>query len=405
MVTGRLPRVLIAVEETVSDGRRVLRMPTVHDHHALDRAAELRPPHIAGTSLDGVDGGRPKSYGFATAGDLFSDRQAVVLAAAFAWVESQKLKEPLAQALRLAVSNAIASNNLLCGYATDYGRLAPAFYGVKSYSMPVLAVELNPLHATAGRGTIEATLRRVQRAAAETVRRHRHDSADGEIRPHAFTARRAARYVVRCQSADRRFPADLGLLDAAITDPPYFDFIPYSDLSLLHRAWLPDGARLTGAPIFPVGDEPVTQFAKQLGRAFQRVSDALGQGAPVAFTYHSSHPKAWQGLHGGLRQAKLGVSAIYPVWADGRAASHGHAGNCEWDLVFVCRPDREITTTNVPRDITGWLAELQRWDISTADRESMSLGLGVAQAMSSHGRRKRDELSSAGSGQPRPRSA
>ena len=47
----------------------------------------------------------------------------------------------------------------LCGYATDYGRLSPLF-SVRGYSLPALAVELNPLNLKSGRGTIAACIER-----------------------------------------------------------------------------------------------------------------------------------------------------------------------------------------------------------------------------------------------------
>jgi adenine-specific DNA methylase len=384
---GKLGRVLIAVEDTVADGRRRLRKPTSADTIALagaKRRSAARTSSIPNVPLDGIDSGRPASYGFETVGDLFSRRQQVVFATAFSWVRRRTAPDAVRRALMLALSNALGSNNLLCGYATDYGRLSALFSGVRAYSMPVLSVEINPLHSDAGRGTLAMTLQRVTRSQRERVSRHTFDPTSGAVVSHSFRAHGSAPHVVACRSADRRLPTPFGPFDLVLTDPPYFDFIPYSDLSLLYRAWLADEMdeqRLGGAPIYPLGDSPIDDFAHRLGRAFSNVRHALKPGAPMTFTYHSSHEDAWAALGRALEQSGFRVSAVFPLWADGRSGGHGHAGNCEWDLVFVCRiagPHRRAIT--VSRE--DWLRSLEDETIEDSDKRSMELGLAMAKRLS-----------------------
>ena len=116
--------------------------------------------------------------------DLFHGRQTKVLGAAFDWVDARETSSAIRDALKVAVSNALGSYNALCGYTTDYGRLSSLFSAVRAYSMPVLSVELNPLHRTAGRGTLAATLRRVARSGDPTVIRHTSDAAEGQPSRH-----------------------------------------------------------------------------------------------------------------------------------------------------------------------------------------------------------------------------
>jgi adenine-specific DNA methylase len=383
---GALPRVLVAVEETLTEGRRMLRRSTPADADALQTARRRRSARTAqlpAASLAGIDSGRPASYGFKTVADLFSDRQLVVLSEAFAWVRRCDLAEPLRNALLLAVSNAIGANNLLCGYATDYGRLSALFSGVRAYSMPVLSVELNPLHRTAGRATIARTLARAARAQSETVMRHAFVPASGSIEQHSFAVAASVDHAVSCQSADRPVESRFGKFDLVLTDPPYFDFIPYSDLSLLYRAWFTPGARaerLGGRPIYPVGEDAVSEFATRLGIAFRRAREALADGAPLVFTFHSAHANAWRALGDALERAGLRVTAVYPVWADGRAGGHGHIGNCEWDLVFVCRPKTALASP-VTVSLDDWLAALSGETIEASDICSMEFGLAMAKRL------------------------
>jgi putative DNA methylase len=386
LAVGTLPSRLIAVEETVEGKRRRLREPEPEDLAAVETASSLDPgaaARLAATGLEDVDSGRPASYGFASVADLFGPRQLAVFADAFAWIRGEEAKGSTRDALLLAASNALGANNRLCGYATDYGRLSALFSGVRAYSMPVLSVELNPLHQSAGRGTIAATLRRVGRSASSTVRRHAL-TPGGEMVDHEFPAHGEGRRALRCSSADRALPLDLGRFDLVLTDPPYFDFIPYSDLSLLYRAWLAPEAeaeRLGGAPIYPVGDDAVAEFAGRLGRAFSNVREALSPGAPLVFTFHSANPDAWEAVERALAAARFSVHAVFPVWADGRSGSHGHEGNCEWDLVFVCRaggPRPMLRPT-----IEGWKRRLGEERLEQSDLRSMALGLEMARRLGS----------------------
>jgi hypothetical protein len=117
--TGLLPRELIAVEETVASGRRRLRSPTAEDHlliAAAERTASTVIDRTPVTELAGVDGGRPLLYGFTTVADMFTGRQRAVFASALDWIDGEKrLPAPIITRLRLAVSNALSANNLLCG--------------------------------------------------------------------------------------------------------------------------------------------------------------------------------------------------------------------------------------------------------------------------------------------------
>jgi hypothetical protein len=376
---GSLPRVLIAVEDTAREGYRRIRAP-VGPELRVDTVAEMlndannwRAPAVG---LTGAEGKRATHYGLATVADLFSARQTAVFTRAFAWISTAETTERTRRALYLAVSNALTSNNVLCGYATDYGRLSPLFAGVRSFAVPILSVELNPLHASAGRGTLAKTLQRISRDNGAEVERHSYDAQDDAVVPTSFVARREGSRRVSCQSAERPFPDDLGMIDLAVTDPPYYDFIPYSDLSLVHRAWLGmhRDLSLRGAPIFPVGENRQTEFAKRLSRALRQTEKALKPGGIVLFTYHSAHQEAWSALGEALGRSRLRVSAVFPVWADARAAGHGHAGNCEWDLVFICRRSGEAGGPKLPATIDEW-GDIA---LSEPDRENLRLGLDVA---------------------------
>lgn len=189
--TGVAPRRLIAVEDVVPDARRRLRSPVGADLEALSRAARTwgtqsaSLPSPSGTVRVDRRDARPRSYGIKRYEEMFTPRQLLVFGHAFQWLRNAKVLPEVRDALELAVSNALTTNNRLCGYATDYGRLS-ALFTVRGYSLPILSVELNPLHPSCGRGTIAACVERVARSAEGDVRRHVWSPETGKVAARQF---------------------------------------------------------------------------------------------------------------------------------------------------------------------------------------------------------------------------
>jgi putative DNA methylase len=360
--TALAPEVCIAVEETLAGARRRFRSPTAADVEATRAArnelAASELPLPRKTLPANSEDGRPQLYGIRSVADMFGPRQLLVLGHAFHWLGTMKLPDPLRRALALAISNALASNNLFCGYATEYGRLAPLF-SVRSYSLPALAVELNPLHPSAGRGTLSAVLRRVARSISPS---------GGADAPLTSTARS------RVSVGDARslsWPD--GTLDLVLTDPPYFNYIPYSDLSRFYRAWLETAGLLahqTGTPLHPRTRNDAPDFAAGLGKAFGLALRALKPGGPLIFSYHSTDSTAWRAVGAALVSAGFDVTTAFPVWADIKSVGHNKDGNCEWDVYLVCR-QRGAPVQTI--DVDLWMAAVKPHDVGLADHRSWAL--------------------------------
>lgn len=363
--TGVAPRVLLAVEEIpvgrATGGRRI-RSPRASDKSAITKARKWTPPPGVSVPSDvalaaGARDQRPLSYGIDKVGGLHTDRQMAYLAEAFAWIDGSGLPTAVARALRLAVSTTITSNNRLCGYATDYGRLAPLF-SVRAFSLPWLTVELNPLNATGGRGTLAAALVRVAASCDDTVRRH---VLDADRRASASTMklpRVRSGHRVATQDSTAVSNEDGLLADVCITDPPYFDFIPYDTLSQVFRSWVTNSA-LAGSPLLPGGPDPVTSFGTLLGSALRSALRQCKDDALVAFTYKGD-TEAWQAVGVALDEAKLRVTALWPILADPHMGHHSHEGNCEYDVLVVARAigSTEPASNTVP-DVGQMIAALR----------------------------------------------
>jgi len=378
--TGVAPRRLIAVEETAAGCRRRVRAPVPADFAALASATAITTSQIdldlpTGRLSPDRHDDRPLSYGIATARQLFSDRQLAVLGSAMAWVRQADLRPSVRRALRLAVSNALTTNNKLCSYAMDYGRLAPLF-SVRGYSIPALAVELNALHPNQGRGTILHCIEHVVRSSTLSVQRHVWSvSANKPVKTTMTFSKATDSDTVTCVPAEHR-PPNAGKVDMCLFDPPYFDYISYGELSEFYRSWLGLGDPPT-EPLLPGGSDPAARFGKKMGACLRAATERLATGRTLTFTYHSANPDAWRAIGIALDAASLAVTAVWPVRSDGHMGHHSHPGNCEWDMILVCR--RKAETRSLPLNVTveSWVDLAGSLPIGDADKASMALALAA----------------------------
>jgi putative DNA methylase len=382
--TATAPRRLIAVEETRSAHMRRIRAANEGDRaqiKAADRylamhAKQLRLP-TAKLTMERVDP-RPLSYGIRRAVDLFTSRQLAVFGNAFRWLRaSRNHSESVRRALTLALSNTLTTNNRLCGYATDYGRLAPLF-SVRSYSLPALSVELNPLHPSAGRGTLRRNLQRISRSSADQVRRYVWSPLQSKPIPVLMDFSHRVRHAeVLCASAGSELSTVDANVDICVFDPPYFDYIAYSELSEFYRCWLEE-SKLGGRPLLPEPDNPARSFGCSLANCLREALRRLKPRRPMAFTYHSAHAPAWDALGIALDRAELCVTALWPVQTDSHMGHHVAEGNCEWDIIVVCRRRSECGVSESQCSVHDWARALLPLKVRPADKLSMRLALDMA---------------------------
>ena len=167
---------------------------------------------------------------------------------------------------------------------------------------------------------------------------------------------------LRCEDAAK---ADLPLsvLDAVLTDPPYFGNVQYAELMDFCYVWL---RRLLGNTINEfrnpttrnpqelTGNEDMGRgldhFAHGLSAAFQRMAKSLKSGAPFVFTYHHNDITAYYPIAVAILDAGLACSASLPCPAEMGASIHiSGTGSSIVDTVFVCR-----STGAMPRK---WLVD------------------------------------------------
>ena len=146
-------------------------------------------------------------------------------------------------------------------------------------------------------------------------------------------------------------------VDAIVTDPPYYDAIPYADLSDFFYVWfrrsigdrLPD---VFSAPLTPKLDELIQHsgrfnnnkaaakafYESGMAESFQSASKSLSDEGRIIIVFAHKDPNAWETLTTAMMQAGLVVTASWPIDTErgARVSQHGRAALAT-SLWMVCR--------------------------------------------------------------------
>lgn len=427
----KIPQRLFAVEVLV-DGteERVFKQADDADKALFDRAlkewdARKSDDTFVPTELipaENRDDARPISYGYRSYNELFNARQLLCLssiAKAISEVEDVQARELLA----VAFSDCLAANNMFCFFAFDYRKLTPLF-GLHAYTKVSRPVENNVWGVDFGRGTFSKCFEKLVRGKryAQDPYEYRYCKAGtpervatGERISHELVADPAAgtRAGGRFAALLNRSSEDLApvadrTVDLILTDPPYYNNLPYSELSDFYHVWL----RRLKLPGYPGNDRAHTPLAESLyvrnernvPAEHQRYCDglakALGECERVlkdngllVFTFHHNEPAAWAALASAVITAGFKVTNAFPVRSEGQSRFHSYEGSLKWDVVFCCRKrtagdsrgrgamfDGRAVAPIVRRTrarLTKWSTKLHRngLDFSAADAKSVGYGL------------------------------
>lgn len=227
--------------------------------------------------------------------------------------------------------------------------------------------------------------------------------------------------VVFSRDAREELPAQLPKEVIVCTDPPYYDNVPYADLSDLFYVWIRRAlkdrfSRFLATTLVPKDAELVADSCRHGGKQraeeffMEGMKSALTRLAPVAhrayptlifYAFRQSEMKkgeftltGWETFLQALTDAGFGVTGTWPVRTEREGRSRGQKSNAlASSLVLACRP---ITTGTSPisrRDFRRALTEelpraletLQAENIAPVDIAQAAIGPGMA-AFSRFGR-------------------
>ena len=135
------------------------------------------------------------------------------------------------------------------------------------------------------------------------------------------------------QSSATNLPYPDNYFDAIITDPPYYDSIPYSYLSDFFYVWLSRTIgeyypELFATPLTPKSDEAVAYshnggaeagkqyFEEKIGQAFQEISRTLKPSGIAVIVFAHKSTDAWETIINALSKANLYLTASIPIHSE-----------------------------------------------------------------------------------------
>ena len=181
----------------------------------------------------------------------------------------------------------------------------------------------------------------------------------------------AGRGMLILNGDSSRLPIPDASVDAVVTDPPYFDFIHYSELSDFFFAWLslalrgryPWFSRKDSSGNGEVQHKDPRAFARQLTAVFTEACRVLKHDGVLAFSFHHSRAEGWAAIYEAVNKAGMAVVAAYPVHAESKASTPKNAAKSpiSIDAILVCRkraslagnPSRATDTQNTACSLIG----------------------------------------------------
>lgn len=280
----------------------------------------LPPPPTEPLPPPGTLGFRVQPYGLVRWSDLFTPRQLLALRAFAAALRAARDElaargyaadraAAVATCLALVVDRIADRGSSLCHWDSGYTKVANTF-GRQALPMLWDFAEANPFGGASGdaREAVEWVAKVIEREA---------DSGSP-----ATVARGSATHL----------PWPDAFFDAVVTDPPYYDNVPYADISDFFYVWLkrtvgdlhPDhfGAELTPKKDEAVADSTrhagskanANQFYEQaMARSLAEAHRVLKPGAPLVLVYAHKTTLGWATLVNALRTAGFEIEEAWPL--------------------------------------------------------------------------------------------
>jgi len=199
------------------------------------------------------------------------------------------------------------------------------------------------------------------------------------------------------------------------TDPPYYDAVPYADLSDFFYVWLrrsigsiypeifstllvPKSQEMV-ADNFRHGSKPKAKefFETSLIKVFHRANDLNHRDYPVTVYYALKQTETddsdqvsstgWETILEGLMQANFSIDGTWPLRTELSNRMRGQASNAlASSIVLVCRPrptdapkiTRRQFLSELKRQLPKALKTLQQGNIAPVDLAQASIGPGMA---------------------------
>jgi putative DNA methylase len=300
----------------------------------------------------GALGMRVPLYGFKKWGDMFTPRQTLALgvfvkhtreATTQVKAQSPELAEAVGAYLGTTLDRLADRSSAICSWTIDYDQIRNTF---ARFALPMcwdMAECVTTAEVSGGYpGQLELVAKYVELATATTGA------------PPAPRIIRASALLV-----DAAAPK----LDAVVTDPPYYDAIPYSDLMDFFYIWLRRTLTGTSAELDTVFAEPLSpkwnqeqadgeliddasrfdgdreaskrNYTDGMAKAFRRACEQLADTGRLVIVFANKSVVAWETLVEALIRGGAEVTASWPIQTEREARSRGQASAALSSSVWI----------------------------------------------------------------------
>jgi putative DNA methylase len=172
--------------------------------------------------------------------------------------------------------------------------------------------------------------------------------------------------------------------DAIITDPPYYDNIPYSHLADYFYIWLkravghlypehlsteltPKKQEAVAEPARFGGDkhQARAQYEQMMHQAFEQAHRLLKPGAPLVCVYAHKTTAGWSALADSLRAAGFVITEAWPLDTELKTGYRGLRASFASSIFMVARKREGDGVGNYGRDVRPLLYEIARERVAT----------------------------------------
>ena len=288
-------------------------------------------------------GSQLSDYGFKTWSDLFTARQLLALMTFVKWTRAAQGKmeilgypaewvEAVEVYLAINVDRLASYNSTICWWQNGGEKIAPTY---ARFALPITwdFAELNPFSKKTG-GYLSQI--------GWVVR----------FLENVLTAKWTTAPCINQQSSLDPIGQTI---DGIITDPPYYDAIPYSDLADFYYVWLRRSIGDQFQPRFseqltPKSEELVQQhktgergrigkqfYENGMAESFRVAHDSLCDDGRMVIVFAHKDPEAWETLTTAMIGAELVVTASWPIDTERQGGLKSQVASLATSLWMVCR--------------------------------------------------------------------
>jgi adenine-specific DNA methylase len=305
-----------------------------------------------------------RNYGFSYFSELFNERQLIslsLLLEAITEVSDQNIQEYLLAAF----SSSLEFHTVLCPYNYTMKQIVNIF-NYQSYLIPTMYVENNVWGTKKGNGSFLTYLKKIKKGKSFCKSPFEIAIQEGKITRMPIKGDKIEAINVKnfqellnSKDGSTLLIADssenlqkLGILpesiDIVITDPPYFDFIQYSELANFFYVWLKlilkskylafnSDLINTSQEIGSNKGEDI--FLNRITSVFKQCNTVLKKEGPLVFTFHHSTPKIWAIILRAIIESGFNLTAAFPIHSEFKARPVKGRNS---DIILVCRKDSDI---------------------------------------------------------------